>query len=200
MNTTEKTAGKKAGIQTITQVAVMTAVIAVVSQLSIPMPAGVPMTLQTFIIPLAALVLGTKKGTLATLLYVLIGIVGVPVFSGLSGGPGVAFGITGGFIISFPLMALAAGLAGEKAEKLRPSGKSAAAAVIIAGLVIGAVINYLAGMGWFSKFTGSSMKEAFVLCVLPFLPTTVVKIAAAAWIGPALRKTLRRAGVLDGTA
>ena len=114
MKTTEKTAGKKAGIQTITQVAVMTAVIAVVSQLSIPMPAGVPMTLQTFIIPLAALVLGTKKGTLAALLYVLIGIVGVPVFSGLSGGPGVAFGITGGFIISFPLMALAAGEAAER--------------------------------------------------------------------------------------
>ncbi len=95
----------KQNVRNLVQIAAFTALLAIMAQISIPMPAGVPMTMQTLAVPLAGLILGANRGTLATVLYVLLGIFGVPVFAGFSGGPGIAFGITGGFIISFPLMA-----------------------------------------------------------------------------------------------
>ena len=79
-------------VRDLVYIAVFTAIIAVLAQISIPMPGGVPMTLQTFAVPLAGLVLGTKRGTLSALLYVLLGTLGVPVFAGLSGGPGIVLG------------------------------------------------------------------------------------------------------------
>ena len=109
------------------QTGIFTALIVVCSQLSIPMPAGVPMTLQTFIIPLAGIVLGAKRGTIATCIYVLLGAVGLPVFAGFAGGLGILFGMTGGFILSFPLMALFAGLGSRRDKK----------SMTILGLIIG---------------------------------------------------------------
>ena len=71
----------KLSTQDITQIGLMTAAIAVLAQISIPMPAGVPMTMQTFAVPLAGILLGAKKGTFATVAYLLLGAVGVPVCS-----------------------------------------------------------------------------------------------------------------------
>ena len=71
-----------------------------------------------------------------------------------------------------------------------------AAFCVFAGLIAGAAVNYLIGMVWFAAATGGSMKEAFVLCVLPFLPTAVVKIILAWWLGPLLRSVLIRAHVI----
>lgn len=168
------------------QIGIFTALIVVCSQLSIPMPAGVPMTLQTLIIPIAGIVLGAKRGTIAACLYVLLGAVGLPVFAGFTGGLGILFGMTGGFILSFPLMALFAGLGSRRNKKL-PT---------MAGLVTGAVVNYLAGMLLFAVITGSDMKYAFTACVLPFIPTSVIKIILAALLGLQLKKALLRAGIL----
>lgn len=167
-------------------IAVFAAVIAVVSQISIPMPLGVPMTLQTLIIPIAGIVLGTKCGTAAVTVYILIGAVGMPVFAGFKGGVGALFGMTGGFIISFIFMALAAGIGFQKGKKI----------TLWAGLVIGAVINYAFGTVWFSIVTGATLVDGFTACVLPFIPTAVIKIILAGILGPALRKALVRAGVL----
>ena len=87
-------------------IGVVTAVIVIMAQISIPMPLGVPMTMQTFAITLAGIILGSKKGAVASLIYVLLGAVGVPVFANFSGGYQLLVGPTGGFIISFPIMAL----------------------------------------------------------------------------------------------
>ena len=78
-----------------------TAVLAVLSILQIPMPTGVPITLQTFAMALCGYVLGWQSGVAATLLYIVLGTVGVPIFAGMSAGPGVLFGYTGGFIFGF---------------------------------------------------------------------------------------------------
>ncbi len=75
-------------IRDICYIALFTALIAVLAQISIPLPGGVPLTLQTFAVPLAGLVLGSKRGTIATAVYVLLGAVGVPVFAGFSVGRG----------------------------------------------------------------------------------------------------------------
>ena len=169
-------------------IAVFTVIIILCSQLSIPMPAGVPMTLQTLIIPLAGIILGPRDGTLSTLIYVLLGAVGVPVFAGFTGGPGILFGMTGGFILSFPLLALFAGLGSLNHGK----------ALLFGALVLGTAVNYAVGTVMFMAITGSTFEASLAACVVPFLPTTVIKIILAGILGPALRTTLRKAGVLEG--
>ncbi|MBO5520395.1 MAG: biotin transporter BioY [Eubacterium sp.] len=178
---------EKIQVKDICLIGMFTALIVVCSQLSIPMPAGVPMTLQTFIIPLAGIVLGAKRGTIATCIYLLLGAVGLPVFAGFSGGIGILFGMTGGFLLSFPLMALCAGLGSRHDNKVKTA----------AGLIIGAVLNYLVGMIMFAALTDSSMGYAFTACVLPFIPTAIIKIVLAEVIGLQMKKLLRRAGVLS---
>lgn len=85
-------------VKQISRIGIFTALTIILSQMSIPMPYGVPMTLQTFIIPLVALILGKKEGTFVASIYILLGLVGLPVFAGFSGGASIFFGPTGGFI------------------------------------------------------------------------------------------------------
>lgn len=167
--------------------AAFTAVLAILAQISIPMPAGVPMTLQTLVVPIAGIVLGARRGTVSTLLYVLLAAVGVPVLAGMHGGIGAVFGMTGGFVFSFPLMALAAGLVADRSVK---------SPLLWLGLITGTVINYAVGTAWFMFVTGTAFIGAFTACVLPFLPTTVLKILLAGLLGTMLRRTLLRAGLL----
>ena len=94
----------KISVQDICSIAIMTAITVVMAQISIPMPMGVPMTMQTFAITLAGVILGSKKGGLSILVYVLLGAIGVPVFAGFSGGVQNLIGPTGGFIISLVLV------------------------------------------------------------------------------------------------
>ena len=97
----EKTKTKsKIEIRDICYIAIFTAIIAVMAQISIPLPGGVPLTLQTLAVPLAGIILGAKRGTMSTIIYILLAMAGVPVLAGFSGGAGVVFGVTGGFIIS----------------------------------------------------------------------------------------------------
>lgn len=164
----------KMKIQDICSIAVMTAVIAVMAQISIPMPMGVPMTMQTFAITLAAVVLGAKRGGLATLIYVLLGAVGIPVFAGFSGGIQNIMGPTGGFIISFPIMAFLIGL-GMKYRKKK--------GMFLLFLVIGTVSNYVIGVIMFCIIMNSSVAAAMAACVIPFIPTAVIKAVLASVLG-----------------
>ena len=89
--------------------AMFAAVIAVLAQIAFPLPSGVPVTLQTFAVALTGVVLGAKLGTISTFIYILLGAVGVPVFSGFNGGLGAIVGKTGGFIWGFLFLAFFAG-------------------------------------------------------------------------------------------
>ena len=175
-------------------IAVFAAIISVLSQLSIPMPAGVPMTLQTLIIPIAGIILGKRRGTYATLLYLMIGAIGIPVFSGFSGGIGVLLGITGGFLVSFPVLSFTAGLGDELGIKLSKKGSEHKPhiyfTILVLCLVIGATINYVFGTIWFVIFSKSSFIAGFTACVLPFIPTSILKIVLVALVAPQLKKRL----------
>ena len=170
----------------ITQIGLAAALIAILAQISIPMPAGVPMTLQTFAIPFVAIILGSKKGTIAAVIYVLLGAVGLPVFAGFKGGLGIVLGLTGGFIVSFPIMAFLAGLGLEMGGMVK----------LYAGLVAGAVINYIIGTCWFVVAAHSTFAAAFAACVLPFIPTAIIKIILAGIIGKKVRELLIKAGAI----
>jgi len=161
-------------------IAAFAAIIAVLAQIIIPMPFLVPMTLQTFAITLAGVILGAKKGTISTLLYVLIGAVGAPVFAGFSGGLGTVFGPTGGFIMSFPLLALSAGIGAEKNNKLWLWG----------GIITGIVINYICGVVYYSIITSNDLITSFTACVLFFIPTDILKILIAGLLGIKIRSLI----------
>ncbi|MFV0395548.1 MAG: biotin transporter BioY [Coprobacillaceae bacterium] len=178
---------KKMSIKEMTIVACFTAVICVCSQISIPMPYGVPMTLQTLIIPIVGIVLGTRLGTITTVLYIVLGIIGLPVFAGFTGGIGILFGPTGGFIISFPILALTAGIGSTKDNK----------AMLWLYLILGTIINYIVGMLIFSLVTNYSLAIAFSACVLPFIPTAIIKIGLTYLFGVRMKELVgRRVAIL----
>ena len=178
---------KKLSIRDLCQIGIFTAVIIICAQISVPMPYGVPMTMQTFAIPLAGIVLGAKKGTISSLVYILLGMAGIPVFSGFSCGIGTVFGMTGGFIISFPIMALFAGI-GEGRRKM---------SWLISGLIAGTAVNFFCGMVYFSLVMSNSLHTSFTACVLPFIPAGVIKIILAAVSGRTIKRVLVRGGMLD---
>lgn len=177
---------KKISVRDLCYIGIFTAIITIFAQISIPMPYGVPMTLQTFAIPLAGIVLGTRNGLLSTVVYVLLGAIGAPVFAGFQGGFGIVVGATGGFILSFPLMALTAGIGESKNNKLW----------LACWLLAGAVINYFCGMLYFMFAMGSDLRTAFIACVLPFIPTAVIKIVLVAILGKNLKRVLVKNKVL----
>lgn len=161
-------------------VALFTALTAVMAQINLPMPYGVPMTMQTFAVALAGVALGARRGCLAIAVYVLLGFAGAPVFAKFAGGPGSVFGPTGGFIMSFPIMALTAGLGADRGGFL----------AMALGLFAGAVANFACGMLVYSLVTGNGWGVSFAACVLPFIPTAIIKAAAAGMIGVELRKRI----------
>ncbi len=167
----------------IAYIALFAAVLAVCSWISIP--ATVPFTLQTFGVFLAIGILGGKRGFLSVLVFILMGLVGLPVFAGFSGGPGVLFGSTGGYIIGFLLSALVMWLM----ESLMGKSKW----VLLTSMVIGLIICYVFGTAWFMVIYARSagavgLVTALSWCVFPFIIPDVIKIALAFILSMRLRK------------
>ncbi len=154
--------------------ALFAALIAVSAQISIPVPMGVPFTLQTLAILLSGVVLGAKKGTIAVSMYVLMGVIGLPVFNTFQGGIHMLVGATGGFIISFPIMAFISGFFSDRTSKLKIS---------LLGTLTATAVNFIFGTVMFSYVTNSDLIKAFMACVVPFLITGIVKALVASYIG-----------------
>ena len=166
-------------------VGLMVALISICSWISIPMT--VPFTLQTFAVFVAVGLLGMKGGTMAVLIYMLLGAIGLPVFAGFSGGIGQLLGNTGGYIIGFFFSALTSGLV-MKCFGKRPL-------VMVIGFVIGLLVCYMFGTAWFMYFysrgTGAiGLATALSWCVTPFLIPDAVKIGLAALVVKRVEKSV----------
>lgn len=167
----------------------MTAVICILAPVSLPLPMSpVPISLTSLVLFMVVYVLGWRAGTVSYVIYLLVGILGLPVFTGFSGGIAKLTGPTGGYLIGFIFTAV---ISGRMLE--RYSGKTW---MSILGMELGMIIAYLFGTSWLAILSGNGFSEALTLGVLPFLPGDIVKIFLAAIAGPAVRKRLRRAGVL----
>ncbi len=166
--------------------AMFTALITVCSQICVPTP--VPFTLQTLAIFIAGGLLGWKRGTLSVAVYILLGIVGVPVFAEFSGGFRVLLGMTGGYIIGFLFTAFAVGLMCDKlGRKLW---------VLIVAMSIGLLGCYAFGTVWFMivytrQVEPIGIAAALMTCVVPYLLFDAVKIAAAAVLVNRLDKIIK---------
>ena len=160
-------------------IALMTAVTCVLGPLSIPLPfSPVPISLTNFAIFLAIFVLGMKSGTISFIIYLLLGAVGVPVFSSFRGGLQVLAGPTAGYLIGFIFLALIMGFALDHFDrKLVPT---------IIGMIIGMAVCYAFGTVWLAKLLSLSFKEGLMMGVIPYLPGDAAKIIIAAIVGPKL--------------
>ena len=174
-------------------VALMAAFLCIFSPISIPLPL-VPITLQTFGVFLVSALLGWKRGTVAVLIYLLLGLIGLPVFSGWTGGFSSFATPSSGYIIGFLFTALLTGFLIDRFSRQFWMYPVAMAA--------GLAVCYLFGTIWFLVYmnvwmsTPYSFWEAVLICVLPFLVGDAVKIAAATALSYPLRKQLARNGVL----
>ncbi len=170
-----------------TTIALMAAVLCVVGPFTIPV-GPVPVSLAPLVIFLSVYILGTKKGTVSVLLYLFIGAVGVPVFSGFTGGFGKVAGPTGGYMLGYILMALIAGWFIHRFyDKV---------AIQFLGMVLGLAVLYAFGTAWLAYSAGMSFQAALAAGVLPFIVFDLIKIIIAIALGRTIRGRLQRGGIL----
>lgn len=155
-------------------IAMFAVLIAVCSWISVP--ATVPFTLQTFGVFVTVGVLGGKRGSLSVLVYLLLGMIGVPVFAGFSGGISCLLGSTGGYIIGFLFSALV--MWGMEMA----FGKSRF--VLVLSMILGLMVCYLFGTIWFmtvyARTTGAiGVMTALGWCVFPYIIPDGIKIVLA---------------------
>ena len=195
MYTESKNGTKKLTTYQLTLTAVMAAVICVLSPISLAIPVSpVPISLASMAIYLAVTVLGAKLGTLSCLIYLLLGLVGLPVFAGYTGGADKLFGPTGGYLIGYLFLALIAGaFVGRFTEN---KWKNIAFAAL--GMVLGTVVLYILGTAWLAYSAGMDFQAALWAGVIPFIPGDLVKMVIAVLLGSVIRGRLLQAGILKG--
>ena len=157
-----------------------TAIIAFMSQLAIPMPSGVPATLQTLAIVITGLILGVKAGTVSVGLYITIGAIGLPVFSAFRSGLGTLFGVTGGFIFGFIPFVIMCGLARNLKNKIT------AVSLCIAGLLL----CHLSGIIQFMMVTSTTFTQTALTVSIPYLIKDIVSCILAYIISLQLKRVI----------
>lgn len=168
--------------------ALFAALTAVCTQILVPLGfTPVPITLQTLSVFLSAIILGPKLGAISQLIYVLIGAVGFPVFSYMTGGLQKLAGPTGGYIVSFPIAAL---IVGYFALKPHLSLK-------ILGAVLGLASIYFIGTLQLSLVANMTFTKALFAGVIPFIPLDLIKVALALILGIKIRSSLVKASLIS---
>lgn len=158
------------------------AIICIFAPIAIPTAGGVPVSLATFAIYIVSAVSERRRALVSVALYVLAGAVGVPVFSGFSGGFHVLVGSTGGFLIGYAPCALIIATLARNAAK-RPC-------LYPVGMILGTAVCYALGTAWFALLSGCGASAAFAACVVPFVVFDIVKIAVASALAIMIGKKL----------
>lgn len=165
--------------------ALMAALLCVLGPITVP--AGpIPLSLATLGIYLSGLLLGWKRGAVSVLVYLAIGLVGIPVFSGFTGGIGQLLGPTGGYLLGYLPLGLVTGLA-QKQKK----------AIQLLTMAVGTALLYLLGTVFYCFQSGTAFMAAATVCVLPFLPADCIKMGLSLLLVPILKRALERAGLKE---
>jgi biotin transport system substrate-specific component len=138
----------------------------------------VPYTMQTFGVLVVGGALGLRRGGLATLLYVALGVVGLPFFAEGTGGPSIILGATGGYLVGFVVAGALVGRLAELGWDRRIGGAIGATA-------LGTLVIYAIGVPWLAFVTGMSLGEAIAVGLVPFILVDTIKLLAAAAVFPA---------------
>ncbi len=165
----------------IVYIGVFAALICVCAWIAIPLTVSI--TLQTFAVCLTAGLLGWKRSILSLIVYILLGIAGLPVFTGFKGGIAVIAGPTGGYIAGFLFTVLIVGLASDTFGRKMWSN--------IVFMIIGILVCYLFGTLWFVIAYKTTFLSALSVCVFPFLIPDAVKIVLAAFLVNKLKRFVK---------
>ena len=175
---------RKLAVREITFIGVITAMICVVAPFSIPI-GTVPVALANFVIMLGIYVLGIRDSLISCVLYLTLGAIGLPVFSGGSGGFAKLVGPTGGYLIGYLAFI---GVAGLFICRLSKGNRF----LDFLGLVLGTAVLYLFGTAWLAIEAKLTFSQALLAGVVPFIPFDLAKTALAVFVGPLLRKGTER--------
>lgn len=168
-------------------IGVMTAVTCILGPFAIPLPfSPVPISFTNLAVYVTIYVLGMKYGTVSYLIYLLLGMAGMPVFSGFTGGMGKLAGPTGGYLVGFMFMALICGLFFDKFPGKRW--------MHVLGMVLGTLVCYAFGTVWLSRQLHISFAAGLGAGVIPYLPGDAAKIIVSVIVGPRLHRELLRMG------
>ena len=168
----------------------MTAIMCILAPISIPI-GPVPISLSTLVVFLSVFLLGTKWSAISCLIYLALGAVGLPVFSGYTGGIAKLLGPTGGYIIGFVFTAIIAGAFLGFADKHFPGKKGII--FVFFGMLIALLATYAFGTIWFTIWSGTTFGYALTVCVIPFIPVDIIKLVIATILGRAVRSRLTKA-------
>lgn len=160
-------------------VALFSAITAVCAQLCILLPSGVALTLQTLAVALCGYALGVKRGMCAVAVYILTGLVGVPVFSGFTSGAAAILSPSGGFIVGFLPLCIACGIA----KKYRPVW------AVLMGIA-GVVICHIFGIIYFAFITKTNLITAVITASLPYIIKDILCVIGAYLIAERIRKII----------
>ncbi len=169
-------------VRRMTLAAMLTALMCLVGPLTLPL-GPVPLSLLTPVLMLAASLTGPRMATLSCGVYLLLGMAGLPVFSGFQGGVGCFAGPTGGFLLGYLPMTLLSGAV---------CARTASRTFRALGFAAAFLLLYAPGAAWYALQAGVSLTAALAVCVLPFLPGDAVKIAAVLTLEPQLQRRLPR--------
>ena len=160
------------------------------------LPIGpVPVTLQIFFIVLTGAVLGPRMGALSVVIWILLGIFGLPVFAGGKAGPMVLLGPTGGYLPGFVICAWIIGIMTQS----QTSSRVRIGAAMVVGMTVAYAIGLIGFMASFAFFLQKPMtvQQALAIAVYPFVLFDLAKIFLAAWLTPILWTALQRAGLAE---
>lgn len=189
MTTVNETKPKTLSISNMAIIAIMTALTCILAPLSIAIPVSpVPISLTNLVIYFSLYLLGAKRATISYLVYLLLGMVGIPVFSGYTGGLQKLAGPTGGYIIGFIFMAIIAGIFIEKFSKN--------VVLQLIGMILGTAVCYAFGTVWLAHVASLNFKAALFAGVIPYLPGDFIKMLLALTIGATIRNQLKKAGLI----
>ena len=151
------------------------------SQIAIPLQ-PVPINLALLAVVSAGALLGAKYGTFSVIVYILLGAVGMPVFTGFRGGLSVLAGLTGGYIVGYAVTAFVTGVVCQKTQKTLP---------VFLGMCVGTALCNVIGTAWFCLITGSPVAAAVYACVLPYIPGDILKIIGAIFVFKKFNKHIK---------
>lgn len=164
---------------------IFTAITIALSYISIPLPfSPVPVTCQTIGVMLAGNLLNPKSAFLSMFLYLLLGIIGLPVFAGGASGLGSILGPSGGYLISWPIAAFIS-------ASLLKNAKKSFSTLLIVNIISGIILIYTIGVIQLSYVTKMGIVPAIISGALPFIPGDIVKGTLSATISLAIQKARR---------
>ncbi len=179
----------RGNIKNLTFIALMSAVICIISPWSFNIPISpIPLSLSSLAIYISVFVLGWKCATISVIIYLLIGIAGLPVFSNFGSGIGKVVGPTGGYLIGYIFVAILSGYLLGRFYEIKW--------MRFVSLLLGTIIMYGVGTLWLSYVMKLSIAEGLWIGTIPYIPLDIVKIVIAMLLGSSIRKRLLKSGII----